>query len=97
MLRATRVYVPAAAAGWDAGHPGLDEVRFQSTVLEKTCPGLRVFTAGWPPGAQSSDDQTRVLPVLTTRPIAARPMSRLHATLPVFVTDTVSFGFTPAA
>jgi A/G-specific adenine glycosylase len=63
------------------------------TELANTCPGLSVLTAGWPPGEQSSEDHTLALPDITSRVIAARPMSRLQETDPVFVTVTVSFGF----
>src|SRR5471032_965053 len=71
-------------------------MRSQDTVLAKVCPGLRTLTAAAPPGAQSSEDQTLVDPDSTVRPIAARPMSRLQATLPVLVTETVSLGCCPA-
>ena len=96
-FRAVSVYVPAAASGCPVGHPAFDVVLVQITVEEKTCPGLNVLTAGWPPGAQSSEDQTRVAPLITSSVIAARPMSRLHAKVPVLVTETVRCGLAPAA
>lgn len=72
-----------------APQPAFERLPFQVSVVDQGLPGSRVTTLAAVEGLQWSDDQAKVPPEVRRSSLAPGPTSRVHAALPLFVTDSV--------